>query len=68
MSTEADQLREFFNHDVTDNAADKLDKMEAYIDRLEVYLKSSAIMLSMLSSELQVKQQIESINNLLKAN
>lgn len=68
MSTEADHLREFFNHNVTDDAADKLDQMEAYIDRLEVSLKSSAAMLSMLSSELPVKQQIESINNLLKAN
>jgi hypothetical protein len=66
MSTEADQLREFFNHEVTDAAADKLDKMELYIDRLEVSIKSSAAMLSMLSNELPVRKQVESINNLLK--
>jgi hypothetical protein len=68
MSIEADRLREFFNHEVTDEAADRIDQMESYIDRLRVSLKSSAAMLSMLSKDHAVIEQIESIDKLVKGN
>jgi Mg2+ and Co2+ transporter CorA len=41
MSYYADQLREFFTHDVTDCAADYIEKLESQVAQLETELEQA---------------------------
>ena len=39
MSLHADNLREFFNHDVTDSAASEIDRLESEVDKKDEIIR-----------------------------